>query len=258
MKKEKNRYGLYAFVNLLALFLPCFLYMVITTWIFPSPNSGFLILGYIGNLILGLGFVNIAGNLSGMYLGNIVTFSAFGVGSLLITASSLVMYVPAIYSRMDESIITFYFIIWIVFAVSGMFYMFFRYAARLDLRKAGLSKTAIKKAMKGIKNYWWYEALKNDFNHSWVYRINKLFTMVFPLSVCLHLFLGWLRVLSPVITGIVCLLLLLNSVMYWLNFVTWNIAHSERPNKLGVERLAGFIFPIVACVALIIYLVRFM
>lgn len=247
---------MYAFVNILALFLPSFLYMVITTWIFPSPNSGFLVLGYLGNFIFGLGLVNIVGNINGLYMGHIITISAFGTGLLLITTSSLVMYVPAIYSKMNENVITFYFFVWSLLVVSGIYYLFFRYAARLDLRKTGLSKTAIKKAMKGMKNYWWYELLKNNFSNSWVYGINKLFTIIFPLCLCVHLLFGWWHVLFPIITGIVCLLLMLNSVMYWLNFVTWNYVHSERPDKLGIERLVGFVFPLVACIALIVYLLR--
>ena len=262
MKKKKSKktdtkkQSLMAFLRFVALILPFILYLVATVVVYPSPNSGFLVLGYLGCLILGLGLVNIVGLLDEMYLGHIVTVISLLLGTLLVTASSIIIYVPQNYSQINEEYVTFYFVIWTMLVLSVIYYGFFRGAVRLYLQERGLSKTAIKKAKEGKRNYWWYEELNQQIGLSWIYYVNKAYTLLFLFTVAFQMCLGWWSVLFSVTMVATVVLLALDIPMYYLVFSTWHLVRTKAKKSSHLELLAGFVLPISACVGLILFFIK--
>ena len=248
------------FFRILAFFIPIIVYLLIILLVYPAPNSGFIALGGLGSIIIGLGLVNVVGLVDNLYLGHIITVMLITCGGLFVAASSIVMYTPSIYSKLNEKYITFYFIVWSLLIVSGIYYLFFRSAISLDLRKNGLSKSRIKKNLKGPRNYWWYEGLRDQLSHCWIFSINKLFTILYP-SVCLfHSLLGWWRTVSPFILFVLIVLMILNFAMCFLILTTWKLAHFEHShsNSFSLTILGIFVFPVAAVIGLIIYFIEYM
>lgn len=254
-KRAKN-IRLVAFVKFVAFISPLVIYLLFISYICPAPNSGFIVLGVVGSFAVGLGMVNIAGSLDQLYLGHLVTLIALIVGTILIAASSLVIYTPSIYSQLNEDNVSFYFIIFSVLVVTVIYYLFFRHAVTLYLCSGGMSKTSVKKAMVGLRNYWWYDSLKDDMSNQWIYWVNKLYTLIFPCTFTVHLCMGWWKKMFPIITTSTCLLLGLNFIMYWLNFSTWDYAKVKHKKTSPLFLLGGFVFPAAACFAIVKYLTQ--
>lgn len=251
--KSKHRNDLLALLRILSLISPLAVYILFITWIFPAPNSGFIAMVCVGSFVIGIGMINIIGLVDNTYLGNTITAKIMAPGICLVVISSIVMYVPAIYSKLNEEHVTFYFLIWILLMVSILYYPFFRHAVGLDLQKKGLSKTRIKKSMEGRRNYWWYDSLKGDMSSRWIHIVNKLFTIAFLCTGIVHLLIGWWSVVFPVITIATCFLLLLNSMMGILFITTWDQTkkYRNRASPLGLVAWVGM--PIIWCYALIKY-----
>ena len=250
-KADTRKQGLLAFIRFLALILPIALYIVTTVWLYPAPNSGFLVLGYVGCFVLGLGFVNIVGLLDKMYWGHAVSAILLSLGIGLVATSSVIIYVPQLYSQINEEYVTFYFVIWTMIALSVIYYGFFRGAVQLYLRDKGLSKSKIKKAKEGWRNYWWYEEINQQIGLSWIYYVNKTYTLLFLCTIVLHLCLGWWGVMFSITMAATSLLLMLDVPMYYLVFSTWHQARTEQKKSTRLELLVGFILPIGACIGLI-------
>lgn len=256
-KSANKNMGIMAFVKFLAFILPLAVYLLLILFVFPAPNSGFIALGILGSIIIGLGCVNIAGIIDDMYWGHIITVVLIILGSLLIVVSSTIMYTPEIYSRLNESHISFYFIGWTILVISGIYYPFFRHAISLDLRSNGMSKSNIKEKMEGTHNYWWYQRVKDHFSHKWVFWANKLFTIIFPCVCLTQLILGWWSTLFIFTLIALLALLTLNFAMAFLIVETWNQAHSDRSGRASLIILGTFVFPITAAVGLIMYFTKF-
>lgn len=250
--------SLMAFLKFLAFIAPLTAYLLIILCIFPISNSGFIALGVLGSIIVGLSLVNIIGYIDNMNFGHVVTLVLFVLGALCITISSIIIYTPSIYDRINEDYVSFYFVTWSLIAVSGIYYPFFRHAISIDLRKNGVSKSSIKKKMDGYKNFWWYESLKNQVQYQWVLSVNKLFTIVFPCVCIFQLLLGWWSAVFLAAVIAVIVLLLLNICMSVLIIITQKYSHTEKPNNTVLITLGLFTFPIAATVGLIIYYSQYM
>ena len=98
------------FLKFIALIFPLLTYVIITTFVFPAPNSGFIFLGIIGSFIFGFGLVDIVGYLDNLNLGIQVSGFAFGLGGIMTGISSVIMYIPAIYATIDEQQVSYYFL----------------------------------------------------------------------------------------------------------------------------------------------------
>lgn len=246
-------------VKSLAFLLPLPLYLILVTLVFPAPNSGFIFLGIIGTFFLGLGLISITGLLDGMYFGNIITSTVFGVGTLLILISSIIMYTPAIYSLIDEQYISFYFLIWLSLIISAIWYVFFRISIPHGLRRRGISKTAIDELKKGTRNYWWYHSIQNIYGIGLSFYLNKLFTILYLGTVVMHLLLGWWRIVSPCIALATCVLCILNVAL-------WGIAYFPHENRNFLKKqnpdlpyhivVLGLLFPAGVCIAVGMYFLR--
>lgn len=249
--------GIIAFAKFIALIFPLSVYLVLITAVFPAPNSGFIALGVLGSFVIGLGMVNLAGIIDKMYLGHIVTLILIASGSFLVALSSYIMYSPAIYSEFDETNVSFYFAIWSLLVVSGVYYPFFRHAIFLDLSRNGMSKSNIKKKMEGARNFWWYQSLKESLSYRWVFYTNKLFSIMFPCVCIVQLVLGWWSSVSIGILIAMEILLTLNFTMGLLITATWNQARTDH-KRSSIAIIWIFIFPIVAAIGLITYFVKYM
>ena len=248
--------GLINFVKFLALMLPLVIFIVVTTWLYPAPNSGFLALGILGCFVLGLGFVNIAGMLDEMYLGHLTTAILLLIGAGFVAISSVILYVPQIYSQLNEKYITFYFVIWTFLALSAIYYGFFRGAVGLHLQEKGLSKGRIKKAKTGCRNYWWYEDLHQKTDLRWIYKVNMAYTILFLCALVLQICVGWWKAVFPFTAGLTCALLALNVPMYSLIVSTRCLARTDKRKLSELEWMTGFLLLIAAFVGVILLLAK--
>ena len=249
--------SLMAFVKFMAFIIPLIIYILIITVVYPARNSGFIALGVLGSIVMGLGFVNIAGLIDKMYLGHIVTAILLTIGAFCVALSSVLLYTPSLYTALDESQITFYFLAWGLLLVAGLYYIAFRSAISSDLRRNGFSKTRIKKSMEGLRNYWWYENLKDEFSHKWLVVVNKLFTMVYLSSCLFHLLVGWWPAVRFITFSALIVLQILNFAMCYIIIATWKQVYSNRPRHPALPLLI-LVFPVSAVVALFFYFIKYM
>lgn len=211
------------------LFLPLFLFMLATLFLWPVPESGFLLLGGVGCFIIGIGFFNIAAAWIDQYLGHWLTISAFFGGSLLVAISCTVLYVPDIYSLFDEELTDCYFLTLLLLCLPPIFYFIFRVSLESWLRRKGASRSKIKKLMKGKRNFWWYEEIHSMYDLGLLYLLNKLVTVAYPVALVLALFLGWLRAVIPIICGLHILVALAMAVMNFFSGVQDNMEEYGTP-----------------------------
>lgn len=256
-KVESKNLSVIAFLRVSALLFPLPLYLLFTVFLFPAPNSGFFVLGIVGAFAIGLGLMNIAGLYDDTYFGHAITGIALGVGSLLILVSSFIMYIPSIYSEFDERYVTLYYLLWIAQVVCAIWYMFFRKGVQQSLRGKGISKTAIEKALKGCRNFWWYEAIQSEFNIGWIYHLNKAFTILLPVTCVTHLLFGWMKIVSLVVAVGCCVLCLICEPMWMLSHSSSKHLNTPEAKKNKYASPIALIFPILMCVAILIYLFKY-
>ena len=78
-------YGFLVMLGIAALLLPAILYMV---FVFPiADNSPWLILGWVGGFVIGIGLFNFVAIIIKQYLGHWVSIISFIIGSILIWIS---------------------------------------------------------------------------------------------------------------------------------------------------------------------------
>ena len=106
-----------------------------------------------------------------------------------------------------------YILIWSFLLYLCIIYAFIRMAIKKMLRQKRISKTMIRKSLKGYKNFWWYEKLHAEHNLGIVYRINKVYVTIMAISIALQCLLGWWNVCLPIIAVGVCLSCLCISVL---------------------------------------------
>lgn len=228
-KKHPIGYGILVACGIGALVLPLIvLLFVIEIW-YPAPSSGFLVLAIAGCFIIGIGLFNIVAAWIGQYLGHWVTAGCFLLGGAFVSISLVIIYNPDVYALFDELMVTYYFSTMLFIALPPIFYLLFRFAVESWLRKKNISKSRIKKLKKGKKNFWWYEALHEEVDLGLIYHANKLFTILYPIDLALALTLGWLRFMTPVITGIYVIISVLSAGMSLFSSAQNNIEAYGKP-----------------------------
>ncbi len=243
------------FLKFLALILPLITYVVITVFVFPSPNSGFISLGIIGSFIFGLGLVNITGYLDDSNLGAEISGITLGLGGAMIGISSVIMYTPSIYHHIDEQQVSFYFLIWTVIVVSMLYYLFFRGAMKMYMRSQGTSKSRISELLKGKANFWLYKAANDSLNLKWMYHINRLYVFALLISGTLHLLFGWNVFFAPIVAAITAITLSFNLPMWSLVISTWNQSSSNK-NSRYLHLYVGYLLPAGAIAATIMFTIK--
>ena len=255
-KKKQQKFRTGAFLRVSAFLLPLPVYLLFVLFLFPVPNSGFLVLGIVGSFALGVGLMNLAGLYDDNYLGHEITGITLGVGTVLILVSSVIMYVPSIYSRFDERYVTLYYLVWTALVMCAIWYMFFRHAVQLHLRDQGISKTAIDKALKGTRNFWWYEAAQEQYQLGWIYHTNKGFTVLFPIITGIHLLIGWIKAVSIAMAVGACLLCIICEPMWILTNLSGQ--RSNKKHQRTSRTILGLMFPAAMCLALVLYLIKYL
>ena len=102
LKKRKQNYSWITLLKTAIFALPVVLYISVVCFIVPTPNSGFIVIGGIGTVFLGVSLVSFAGKINDMYFGHIITFGLLGVGAVLLFPSVIVLYTPSLYAKFDE------------------------------------------------------------------------------------------------------------------------------------------------------------
>ena len=212
-KKHPVKYGVLVFCGIAGLVLPMVILLLITEVFFPAPNSGFLVLGMAGCIIIGIGIFNIVAAWIGQYLGHAVTIGCFFLGIILVAICCIVLYVPDIHALFNEDITDFYFASLLFFALPPIYYALFRSSVNSWLRRKRMSKTMIKRLKKGKRNYWWYEGIHNECDMGLLYYLNKFLTIVYPVSLVMLLAFGWLKEAAPIIGVAYAIISLATAIM---------------------------------------------
>lgn len=92
MEQHPIVYRILVCIGIFALILPLILYLVFVSAIFPAPNSAWLVLGFVGAFIIGIGLFNIVSAYINHYLGHMVTLLCLLGGTIFIAVSCLLLY----------------------------------------------------------------------------------------------------------------------------------------------------------------------
>lgn len=228
-KKHPVGYGILAAFGIGVLVLPLVILVLVTQVLCPVPGSGFLVMAMVGCFIIGIGLFNIVAAWIGQYLGHWVTIGCILLGGAFVSASLVILYNPDVYALFDERMVTYYFATMIFIAVPPFFYLLFRFGINSWLRRKQISKSRINQLKKGKKNFWWYEALREEVNLGLIYPMNKLVTILYPIELVLALTLGWLRFMTPVITGLYAIISVMISGMSLFSSVQANMDAYGKP-----------------------------
>ena len=88
-RKHPTGYVFLVMLGLAALMLPIVLYLV---FVIPLDiNSPWLMLGWVGAFVIGIGLFNFVAIIIKQYLGHLVSILSFGIGSVLIWLSLVLM-----------------------------------------------------------------------------------------------------------------------------------------------------------------------
>lgn len=208
---DKN-IGVWVFLGIIFLILPICL-LAIMNFIFDAPGSAWVVIGYIGSFIVGVGFFNLMMKFAKLSIG--IKFSLFSVliGGALIAVSELLVFNSHLF---NEDLVNYYFISLIFIIATLIFYAFFRGSVNYYLQNCKkISKTNINKHKKGKRNYWWYEEIHKEFGIGKIYYLNKIYTILFLSVFSLHLILGFFKVTS-IITCLLSIILYVFSAIMWL------------------------------------------
>ena len=199
-------YGVLVCCGIGGLVLPLITFILVTSVFFPAPNSGFLFLAMVGCFIIGIGIFNVVAAWIGQYLGHWVTLGCFILGGLLVAISCVIIYIPDIYAQFNEEMVSYYFMSILFLGLPPIFYAMFRLSIDSWLRRHKISKSRIKKLKTGKKNYWWYEAIHQQYDMGPLYHLNKFLTVFYPITLGISILLGWLRAMTPLISVLYALI----------------------------------------------------
>ncbi len=188
-------------IGLIVMLLPLAACATVIT-VFDVPSPGFMMLGLIGSIAImipigGLTFavaktVEKKKALHTKEKRELRFTAAMFIGCLLLIGISLTFaLIPEIYSRINESVLSFYAFGILALITMALFYAYSRSGIDKGFRLKGLSNSAVKKMKKGAKNYWWYEAFNREYGMGILYHCNKYFTIGFIICTALHMILGW-------------------------------------------------------------------
>ncbi len=184
----------------LASFFTPMIAFVLFTAINEPPGFAWMFLGVLGCFVLGIGLFNIPAAFVHQYLGHRVTIGGIGIGLAMILISFPLMYNKTLVGFFDHEMMLFSIVSLLLLLLSLVAYAGFRVSVDSWLRSVKkVNQKHMKVLKKGYKNYWWYEALHEEYGMGAIYHLNKLYTILVVLSVLLTLMLGFFRSTASVI-----------------------------------------------------------
>ena len=208
--------------------LPTILFGLIRFLVLSAPKSGWVVLGFIGSLIIGIGLISTIIKRGNSKIKKNFLLSCLTIGTLLIAIGELLEYHAHLFSI---DIVSYYFTTLSFYTFWAVFYPAFRLLGiHSFLRKEKkLSKTHIKKLMIGKRNFWWYENIHKEFNIGVFYYLNKVYTILFLFCFSLHLIFGLFRKVSLVICPLSVILYLLSAVLFEFSWIRLRIDQYGQP-----------------------------
>lgn len=219
------------------LLLPVFVLIAYMGFINRAPNSGFLLLVCFGGFVMGVGLFNIVGAWCGMCFGLRLTALCLFVGGIMVTVGMVMMYVPGIYSRLDEEMVNHYFIQILLSVFMPVGYLSFRSTMGdwMKRRKIGNKRTR-EKLKEGAKNYWFYQALHEEYGLGMRYYLNKIFLFIaVPATFCVFFF-GWCRSLATINAALISSAYVLCAPMSLMASIEDNYTDFGKPFVFGQYR----------------------
>lgn len=225
--KHPLAYKIIVTVGITVLLLPMIIYVLVCGS--KDVESGWLMLGLAGSFIIGIGLFNIVAAWLGQYLGHMVTFVCLLGGGSLVAISSLLLFNKTLYNLFDQEVVSFCFVSLLFLMMPAIYYVLFRASVRnwLMISKR-MSKSKIKKSTIGKRNYWWYEQIHRENDIGGIYYLNRIFTVLYPLTFIFTLLTGLIRVMSIPICIMSIVTYLLMVIMCIFSKVQNNIENHGR------------------------------
>ncbi len=230
-KEHPFLFALASIGQLILFLLPMAAWVILTTFVYPVPNSALLLVGGAGALLTGAGILALTTRGFGRRFAGFFAVPVLCLGAAVTALIALILYSPEVYRQFDEDMISRYVINLIAIIFLCISYGLFRGGVQNFLRNKGLSKSRIKKLKKGgLRCYWWYTDVQEETKMGIAYPLNIVFTVVFFLSVLINIFFGWMREFIPVTGGLMvvsCALAVLMTLFVLIKgrsnkrFITW-------------------------------------
>lgn len=236
-KQNNNKTSTFVFIGIILLICPILLLIFANQFLLDAPDSAWTVVGYIGSFIIGIGLFNLIMSLDKLSLGTKFTVVCLLVGVLLVAVSELLVINSHLFS---EDLVSYYFVSLIFCVGSLISYWIFRGGVNSYLRNTkGLSKTNINKHKKGKKNYWWYEEINKEFGIKKLYRLNKIYTILFAVVLFSDLIFGFFRSASIFICSISVIFYILNAIIGFFGIVQYTIEEHGRAFVLYAKSSNG-------------------
>ncbi|MBQ7761174.1 MAG: hypothetical protein IJ400_03880 [Clostridia bacterium] len=192
--KEYSKATILALIGIVLLCIPIVLFILLNYLWLAVPESAWIVIGFVGSFVIGVGLFNAIMGLGKASLGIKFTLICSLSGIILIAISELLMYNSHLF---NQDLVSYYFLT-LLFCVGTLIsYPIFRYGINTYLRKTrGLSQTNINKHKKGKKNYWWYEEIHKEFGIGKLYHLNKAYTILFLVNFFSNLIFGFFKFAS--------------------------------------------------------------
>lgn len=218
-------------LGVLALFIPqiCFVAVVFFVFLTETCTNAFVLIGYIGSFMVGVGLFNIVAAFVHQYLGHKLTVICIFGGGLLVAVSLFAVFNPHIFPDIDIDIFLHYVLNLIWLPLLAGYYYLFRCGVTSLLESKKIRRSTLNKLKKGAKNFWWYEALQAEYNLGMIYYLNKIFTIAFSVlsfSMITFGFIKFMLIPNMVLYGILCVL---GSAMSIFESVQRNLAKYGKP-----------------------------
>jgi len=198
-------------LGVLALFVPQICYVAMMFFVFFTEHceNCFVLVGYIGSFMVGIGLFNLVAAFVHQYLGHKLTAICIGGGGLLVAVSLFAVFNPQILPSMDMDIFMHYILSLVWLPLLAGYYYLFRCGVTKLLESKKIRRSMLNKLKKGAKNFWWYEALHAEYNLGVIYYLNKVFTIAFAVlsfSMVTFGFIKFMLIPNMVLYVILCVL----------------------------------------------------
>ena len=185
-KKHPMGYGFLVALGMFVLVLPLMV-LAVLDGLFPTHNEGFVVPAGLGALLIGIGLFNLVAKIIGQYLGDWVTLGFLGLGGVITGVSCWFLFLTDL--RLNEKLLEVYFCAPMFMMLEPFLYMPFRSRMNERLKRQGLRERDIKRRKRGMRNYWWYEDLRDEVGG--FYGINRFVTVFYPALLAGAVLLGW-------------------------------------------------------------------